>query len=137
MQTKKKFIIILISLFILTIGWITLDFKAATVPYVSIEDLTCNYDSFDQKRFRLGGIVKNNSINYSDDKLTVDFILTQGEYSLSVEHTSAAIPDLFGNDAEVIVEGSYNSNVFIADNLMTKCASRYEEEQKYYSLDKN
>ena len=99
MQTKKKFIIILISLFILTIGWITLDFKAATIPYVSIEDLTCNYDSFDQKRFRLGGIVKNNSINYSDDKLTVDFILTQGEYSLSVEHTSAAIPDLFGNDA--------------------------------------
>ena len=29
-----------------------------------------------------------------------------------------------------------NNNVFEADNLMTKCASRYEEEQKYYTIDK-
>tara|TARA_Y100000588_G_scaffold73904_1_gene76553 strand:+ start:260 stop:625 length:366 start_codon:yes stop_codon:yes gene_type:complete len=118
----------------LTIGWISVDFQAATVPYISIEDLTCNFDSFKQKRFRLGGIVQNESINYSNDKLTVNFILKQGDYSLSVKHKSAAIPDLFGNNAEVIIEGSYDKSMFIADNLMTKCASRYEEEQEYYNI---
>ena len=136
MNTKKKFIIIIISLSILTIGWISLDFKTAAVPYVSIEDLTCNYNSFSQKRFRIGGSVENGSINFSDDKLTVSFTLTQGNYSLAVKHTSAAIPDLFGDGAEVIIEGNYKNNLFVAENLMTKCASRYEEEQNYNSLNK-
>jgi len=52
---------------------------------------------------------------------------------MPVQHTSAAIPDLFKDGAEVIVEGKYDEGLFIADNLMTKCASRYEAEENYES----
>ena len=39
-------------------------------------------------------------------------------------------PDLFKDEAEVIVEGNYINGVFVADQLQTKCASRYEGELK-------
>ena len=64
---------------------------------------------------------------------TVEFDLNQGEFSLPVSHFSAAIPDLFGDSAEVIIEGKYENKVLVADNLMTKCASKYEEERDYTS----
>jgi cytochrome c-type biogenesis protein CcmE len=33
---------------------------------------------------------------------------------------------MFKDGSEVIVEGIYDGERFFADNLMTKCASRYE-----------
>ena len=33
---------------------------------------------------------------------------------------------MFKDDAEVIVEGRLQGDLFVANNLMTKCASRYE-----------
>ena len=35
-------------------------------------------------------------------------------------------PDMFRDGAEVIIEGQLHEGVFVADNLMTKCASKYE-----------
>ena len=35
-------------------------------------------------------------------------------------------PDLFKDGAEVIVTGQYLNGTFYADELQTKCASRYE-----------
>ena len=35
-------------------------------------------------------------------------------------------PDLFKDGAEVIVTGQYLNGIFYADELQTKCASRYE-----------
>ena len=37
---------------------------------------------------------------------------------------------MFKDKAEVIVEGNYVDGIFIADQLQTKCASRYEGELK-------
>ena len=33
---------------------------------------------------------------------------------------------MFKDGSEVIVEGIFDGEVFFADNLMTKCASKYE-----------
>tara|TARA_Y100001960_G_C14440223_1_gene712134 strand:+ start:299 stop:706 length:408 start_codon:yes stop_codon:yes gene_type:complete len=124
---NKKFLFIILSFTIISIGWITLDYSGSEVPFVSVEDLLKNHKNFKQEKFRLGGIVQPGSIKFSDDKLIVNFNLNQGKFSLPVEHFSAAIPDLFGDSAEVIIEGKYENEILFADNLMTKCASRYEE----------
>ena len=113
---NKKFLLVIMSFVTISIGWITLDYKAIEVPYVSIKDLQTK--QYEQQRFRLGGYVQPGSINYSDDKLTVSFNLIQKKFNLPVEHFSAAIPDLFGDSAEVIIEGKYINEVLIADNLM-------------------
>ncbi len=134
MSFRKKFILVVIVFGLLTVAWISMDFKSQEVPFVSVSDLVNNNEMFRQDRFRLGGNVQEGTIHYSDDKLTVDFLLEQGDSIIPVEHTSAAIPDLFKDGAQVIVEGSYKDGIFYADNLMTKCASRYEEESKYTSV---
>ena len=128
---NKKFLFIILSFAIISIGWITLDYSGSEVPFVSIEDLLKNHQNYKQEKFRLGGIVEPGTIKYSKDKLTVSFQLNQGNFSIPVQHISAAIPDLFGDSAEVIIEGKYENKMLFADNLMTKCASRYEENGNY------
>ena len=55
--------------------------------------------------------------------------MNQGDKSISVNFNGTR-PDLFKDKAEVIVEGNYVDGTFIADQLQTKCASRYEGELK-------
>ena len=134
---NKKFAFIIVSFTIIAIGWITLDYKEAEVSYISITDLLRNHQNYKYNKIRLGGVVKPNSINYSPDRLTINFNLNQGEHSLPVKYFSAAIPDLFGDSAEVIIEGKYINEIFIAENLMTKCASKYEENANYTKYNGN
>jgi cytochrome c-type biogenesis protein CcmE len=131
---KTKFILAILGLSIVAVGWIFLDFESEEVPFISVADLLEHHDTFSQERFRLGGNVIDGSIEYSKDKLDISFTLKQGEAFLPVTHHSAAVPDLFKDGSQVIVEGIYQNGVFEAENLMTKCASRYEEESNYKSI---
>ena len=127
MSFQKKFAIVIGVFAVLVIAWISIEFESGEVPFISVGELIENHDQFTQSRFRMGGNVDEGSISYSEDKLTVNFVLRQGEDLLPVTYLSAEIPDLFKDEAEVIVEGKYLDGVFQADNLMTKCASRYED----------
>lgn len=131
---KAKFIIAILGLSLVAIGWMVLDFESEEVPFISVADLLEHHESFSQEKFRLGGNVIDGSIQYSEDKLDISFSLKQGEATLPVTHHSAAVPDLFKDGSQVIVEGVYHEGIFVAENLMTKCASRYEEESKYESV---
>ena len=51
--------------------------------------------------------------------------MEQGEDDLPV-HYYGTRPDLFKDEIEVIIQGTYNGDIFVADQLQTKCASRYE-----------
>mgnify|MGYP001409044147 CR=1 FL=1 len=131
---KTKFIIAILGLSIISIGWMVLDFKTEEVPFISVSDLLEHHESFSQEKFSLGGNVIKGSIQYSENKLDIYFNLKQGDATLPITHHSAAVPDLFKDGSQVIVEGVYHEGIFIAENLMTKCASRYEEESNYESV---
>ena len=133
-MSNLKFIIAILGLSIISISWIVIDFESEEVPFISISDLLKHHNLYSQEKFRLGGNVKIGSISYSDDRLDIYFKLKQGESILRVKHHSAAVPDLFKDGSEVIVEGIYQNDIFEAENLMTKCASRYEEESKYKAM---
>lgn len=122
---RRKFVILIVVVSLITFGWITVGTGSEEVPYVSIEELMERQGTWKQDRFRMGGLVEEGSIAYSSDRLQVDFILFQDEDRLSVRYTGLT-PDMFLDGAEVIIEGQFHEGVFLADNLMTKCASRYE-----------
>ena len=128
-----KFYITLISLFVLSTLWIiylTFSPKKSEVGltrFLSIEKI---HTVKAAERIRLGGLVKAGSIKISrSNQLECDFELNQGDESVLVNFNGTR-PDLFKDEAEVIVEGNYINGVFIADQLQTKCASRYEGELK-------
>ncbi|UCD38072.1 MAG: cytochrome c maturation protein CcmE [Fidelibacterota bacterium] len=122
-----KFVIFIVAAALIAFGWITIGNEGEEVPYVSIVELHESQDMGEQRRFRLGGLVETGSISYSADRLSVDFVMAQGDERLPI-HYRGLMPDLFADSVEVIIEGEYHDDVFLADNLMTKCASRYEVE---------
>ena len=128
-----KFYFTLISLFILSTLWIiylTFSPKKSEVGltrFLSIEQI---HTVKAAERIRLGGLVKSGSIKISrTNQLECVFEINQGEESILVNFNGTR-PDLFKDEAEVIVEGNYINGVFVADQLQTKCASRYEGELK-------
>ncbi len=124
---NKKFVALIIVVTVITMGWIAIGTGPAEVPYVSIKELRSGEGQWSRNRLRLGGLVEDGSISYSDDRLNVDFIIKQDQAQLPVRYRGLT-PDMFAEGAEVIIEGNLEGEVFMADNLMTKCASRYEAE---------
>jgi len=107
------------------IGWVSTNpaDKKAMAQFISVESLVNN--NFSQ-RLKLGGIVKDGSISISEtNQLECSFVLKEGDAELFVNYSKTR-PDLFKDGAEVIVTGEYVDGMFYADELQTKCASRYE-----------
>ncbi len=124
---RMKFTLLIVAATLIIFGWLTIGIEEEAVPYVTVAELQAKQGTREQDRFRLGGLVKAGSIAYSSDRLSVDFVVVQGSMRLPV-HYSGLTPDLFKDEAEVIIEGVYYDSIFSADNLITKCASRYEAE---------
>jgi len=126
-----------LSVILFWIGWVSLNpsDKKAMARFVSVESLVNNEIS---TRTKLGGIVKEGSIEISkSNQLDCFFVLKEGSAELAVNYSKTR-PDLFKDGAEVIVTGEYRNGIFVADELQTKCASRYEgdlREESNYKLD--
>tara|TARA_Y100001970_G_scaffold273156_1_gene370913 strand:+ start:533 stop:934 length:402 start_codon:yes stop_codon:yes gene_type:complete len=98
--------------------------KSLTVRYYTIKELTMEEKSIN--KIKIGGLVKPNSIDVNElNRLEVWFYVYQGEDSLKVYYNGTR-PDLFKDDAEVVISGKFENNLITATELQTKCASRYE-----------
>ena len=99
-----------------------------TVRYYTIKELTMEDKSI--TKVKVGGLIKPNSIDINEsNRLEVWFYVYQGEDSLKVYYNGTR-PDLFKDDAEVVVSGEFNNDLITATEMQTKCASRYEGDLK-------
>ena len=80
------------------------------------------------ERVKICGTVAPEGFDVHRGLLTANFrIAGQGQAIPVVYH--GAIPDMFRQGAEVVVGGKMNeSGVFVADDLLTKCASKYDSQ---------
>lgn len=80
------------------------------------------------KRARVHGVVATAGADVRPAELFAKFDLLGETSSLPVEYRGP-VPDLFEPGREVVVEGARDERgVFVADVLMTKCASKYESD---------
>ena len=126
---RKKFTIMICGIACVILFWVywvssgKIGDESGLIQFLSVEQLKAHPI---EKKVKLGGIVKTGSIRISEkNKLDVEFLLKEGENDLPVNYNGVR-PDLFKDEAEVIVTGIYADGVFQAENLQTKCASRYE-----------
>ena len=74
---------------------------------------------------RLGGMVKQDSIQKLGDGVTVAFVLTDGPASVPVRFRGI-VPDLFVENSGAVAEGKLRPDgLFIADNILAKHDERY------------
>ncbi|MCF7804805.1 MAG: cytochrome c maturation protein CcmE [Candidatus Marinimicrobia bacterium] len=123
---QKKFLISGLVIAAALVLIIATGFQGNQVFYVTVDELYAKAPDLYGERIRMAGNVKEGSIDKSENQLFTRFKMVQEGKDLTIEYEGIT-PDMFKDGAEVIVEGTYSKEgVFHADNLMAKCASRYE-----------
>jgi cytochrome c-type biogenesis protein CcmE len=80
---------------------------------------------YQDRRIRLGGLVAPESVRFDDFDLQLTFQVTDGIQSYPVQHVGAP-PELFRENAGVVIEGRFDDGVFVSDNLLIKHSEVYE-----------
>ena len=86
-------------------------------------------------RFRLGGVVLEDSIRRSSDTLKVDFIVTDRFRQMPVEYTGI-LPDLFREGQSIVATGTLQGNHFVATEVLAKHDETYMPPEVRDAIDK-
>ncbi len=99
------------------------------VYYVLPSEYADNPQKYQGKRVRLGGLVKEGSVQFNPKTLQLKFIITDGVVEIPVEHEGTP-PELFKDNQGVVVEGKFAGKVFHGDNLLIKHSESYKPPQQ-------
>jgi cytochrome c-type biogenesis protein CcmE len=89
---------------------------------------------YDGRRIRLGGIVAPGTMAFDDRDLKLTFLVTDGLVAYPVAHTGAP-PELFKESTGVVVEGRFQGDTFVSDNVLVKHTEVYVAEGDHVDLD--
>jgi cytochrome c-type biogenesis protein CcmE len=88
---------------------------------------------YQTRQVRLGGLVKAQTINYNRDNLELRFIVSDGVREIPVLSKGSTPPALFGENRGVVVEGRFDGNTFVSQNLLVKHSESYSTEKHNYT----
>ena len=101
--------------------------------YVTFDEAYAMSTSGDEGSIHVVGELKKNSngqvvgVNPSADMLSVNFVLVDDNKKEQVVYLNQPMPsDLLRSD-KVVVIGGYKQDRFVADKVLLKCPSKYEE----------
>lgn len=80
----------------------------------------------DLKKDAAGTIV---GIEKSSDNLSFSFILIDEELKEQKVYYNEPMPPDFARSEKVVVIGGYQNNAFVANKILLKCPSKYQEEK--------
>lgn len=87
-------------------------------------------------RIRAGGLVKEGSLSRSEDSLTVDFVVTDGDADTGIQYRGI-LPDLFREGQGIVALGRLNeSGLLIADEILAKHDENYMPPEVSSALEK-
>lgn len=78
----------------------------------------------DSSRFRLGGVVCQDSVARTDGTLDVQFKVTDGERYVPV-HFTGILPDMFKEGTTIIATGTMQNGTFTASEVLAKHDETY------------
>ena len=78
----------------------------------------------EDRRFRLGGLVEEGSVNRDAESLNVHFLVTDEFKTFPVSFTGI-LPDLFREGQSVVATGQLKEGVFHADEVLAKHDENY------------
>ncbi len=101
-------------------------FQNSMVFYLTVKELRARGSDVYGEDVRVSGHVEEGTIESDPMSMEHRFVITADGERLSVFYKGVA-PDTFKDGAEVVVEGKYDpSGLFVAENLLAKCPSKYE-----------
>jgi len=121
-KLRALFIFLLLVSVILSIFLILKSLEENVVYFLSPTEIK-NLSEIDNKKIRIGGMVKNQSIIINSDK--VIFIVTDFKNEINVSY-SGSVPNLFEEGKGVVAEGFLKDRSFlVADKILAKHDENY------------
>lgn len=99
-------------------------FKASLNPYVTIAEAA----ETNRQVQVIGYIYDPETISFNQQTKMLEFVLTDDEGTSVEVAYQGARPDNLEHADNVVVVGSYIEGVFVAEKLLVKCPSKYEQE---------
>ena len=135
LKGKLKFIIAIVIIVGALSYLVFSGVKDTMVYYLTIDELQAKVPDIYGERVRVSGTVVPGTI-VKDNTGKLEFQITDGNKKIDIKY-SGIIPDIFADDVEAVVEGSYaQDKVFNADVLLAKCPTKYESDEKLYESQK-
>ena len=128
MLTKKvkkrvSFLSLLLILLVAAVFFILKSLTSNILYFKSPTDIQLSQDIISNKKIRVGGMVKKNSIKISNQE--IKFIITDFKNEIFVIY-SGTVPNLFTEEKGVVAEGELkDKNFFIADRILAKHDENY------------
>ena len=121
-KLRALFISLLLASVILAIFLVLKSLEENVVYFLSPTEIK-NLSEINNKKIRIGGMVKNQSIIINSDR--VIFIVTDFKNEISVSY-SGSVPNLFEEGKGVVAEGFLKDRSFlVADKILAKHDENY------------
>ena len=121
-KLRILFLLAIILSAILSVFLILKSLEKDVVFFLSPTDVKV-LKTIDTKKIRVGGIVKDKSINISSEK--INFVITDFKNEISVSY-SGSVPNLFAENKGVVAEGFLEDrNYFKAVKILAKHDENY------------
>jgi len=135
---KVKLRILFLSLLLISVVLATFlilkSLEENVVYFLSPTDIK-NISEIDNKKIRIGGMVKNNSINIDSNNVT--FIITDFKNEINVTY-SGLVPNLFQEGKGVVAEGFLKDKSFLdAKKILAKHDENYMPPEVKEALGEN
>ena len=91
--------------------------------FVSVSEVAAGEYPQD-RNFRVGGLVREGSVQREEGSLDVEFLVTDLRCDLTVTYTGV-LPDLFRDGQGVVAHGRMDGEIFVADEILAKHDENY------------
>jgi len=134
-KSRIKFLMILMLLLTIVIFLILKSLEENIVYFFSPTEIYDKPDISLNKKIRIGGLVKEESIK--KDQTSIKFIITDLKNEIIVSY-NGSVPNLFSEGKGVIAEGQLkDKKYFVADSILAKHDENYMPPEVSKALEKS
>jgi len=134
-KSRASLLLVLFIIFGLVIFFIFKSLEDNLVYFFSPTEINNKMDISYKKKIRVGGLVKENSIN--KEETSINFIITDLKNEIIVLY-SGSIPNLFSEGKGVVAEGRLkDKKLLIADKIIAKHDENYMPPEVTEALENN
>ena len=122
-KKRASLLTILLSISVIGIYLILKSLSSNILYFKSPTDIKISQDTNFQRKIRVGGMVKKDSLIIKNEKIL--FVITDFKNELKVSY-SGTVPNLFSEEKGVVAEGNLqDKKFFIADRILAKHDENY------------
>lgn len=124
---KIKFIVGGVMIALAVVYLIYTGIQSTSAYFLTVDELYAKGEAMQDRTVRVAGDVDAATIDFNNRDLILAFDVTSDTGERMNVVFNGPKPDQMREGAEAILEGKYDGDTFVAQSLLLKCPSRYEE----------